>query len=71
MELNFFNIWLPYIYLYVGGAVFFIAGMILIRKAKSIDMRLKQDKFWWKALIFGYFYFAFIHAILIIAALYW
>jgi zinc transporter ZupT len=69
-NMNFFNTWLPFIYLYVGGGIFFVAGMILIRKAKSIDMRLKQDQFWWKALIFGYFYFALIHAFLIFAALY-
>jgi len=68
--IDFFNTWLPYIYLYGGGGIFFLAGMILIRKTKAIDMRLKRDRFWWKALIFGYFYFAIIHAFLIIAALY-
>ncbi len=67
---DFFNTWLPYIYLYGGGGVFFLAGMIYIRKTKAIDMRLKKDRFWWKVLIFGYFYFAAMHAGLIIAALY-
>lgn len=67
---SFFNSWLPFIYLYVGGGVFFIAGMILIRKTKAIDMRLKRDRYWWKAMIFGFFYFMAIHAFLIIAALY-
>jgi len=68
--IDFFNTWFPYIYLYVGGGIFFIAGMILIRKTKAIDMRLKRDRFWWKVLIGGFFYFALIHALLIIAALY-
>jgi hypothetical protein len=68
---TFFNTWLPYLYLYIGGGIFFLAGMILIRKTKAIDMRLKRDRFWWKVMIFGYFYFALFHAILIIAALYW
>jgi hypothetical protein len=68
--IDFFNTWFPYIYLYVGGGIFFIAGMILIRKTKAIDMRLKRDRFWWKVLIVGFFYFALIHALLIIAALY-
>ncbi|MBI3124627.1 MAG: hypothetical protein HYZ10_09495 [Ignavibacteriales bacterium] len=67
---TFFNSWLPFIYLYVGGGVFFFAGLVLIRKAKSIDMRLKKDRFWWKVMIFGYIYFAVFHAILIFAALY-
>jgi len=67
---SFFNSWLPFIYLYVGGGVFFIAGMLLIRRTKAIDMRLKKDRYWWRVMIFGYFYFMAIHAFLIIAALY-
>ena len=70
MTLDFFNVWLPYIYLYVGGGICFLAGMIYIRKAKAIDMRLKRDRFWWKVMIFGFFYFMAFHGILIIAALY-
>jgi len=68
--IDFYSTWLPYIYLYVGGGIFFLAGMIYIRKTKAIDMRLKKDRFWWRVLIFGYFYFAAIHALLILAALY-
>jgi hypothetical protein len=68
---TFFNSWLPFLYLYIGGGIFFFAGMLLIRKAKSIDMRLKKDRFWWKVMIFGFFYFVAIHGLLIIAALYW
>lgn len=67
---SFFDSWLPFIYLYVGGGLFFLTGMIIIRKTKAIDMRLKRERFWWKVLIFGYFYFVFIHVTLIIAALY-
>jgi hypothetical protein len=69
--LSFFNTWLPFIYLYVGGGIFFVAGMILIRKAKSIDMRTKRHRFWWKIMIAGFFYYLAFHAILIIAAIYW
>ena len=71
MPLDFFNVWLPYIYLYVGGGIFFVAGMILIRRTKAIDMRLKRDRFWWKIMLWGFVYYAIIHLILIIAALYW
>lgn len=68
---SFFNTWLPFIYLYGVGGIFFFAGMILIRKLKGIDMRKKKHRFWWKVMFFGYFYFMIIHALLIIAALYW
>jgi len=68
---SFFNTWLPFIYLYGVGGIFFFAGMILIRKLKGIDMRKKKHRFWWKVMFFGYFYFMLIHALLIIAALYW
>ena len=67
---TFFDSWLPFIYLYVGGGIFFLAGMILIRKTKAIDMRLKRDRFWWKVMLFGFIYYMAIHAFLIIAALY-
>ncbi|MBZ0201335.1 MAG: hypothetical protein K8H86_15810 [Ignavibacteriaceae bacterium] len=68
--LSFFDTWLPFIYLYAGGGFFFLIGIILIRKTKAIDMRLKRDRFWWKVLIFGFFYFVAIHAVVILAALY-
>jgi len=67
---TFFDSWLPFIYLYVGGGIFFLAGMIFIRKTKAIDMRLKRDRFWWKVMLFGFIYYMAIHAFLIIAALY-
>lgn len=68
---SFSHTWLPFIYLYAAGGFFFFAGMIVIRKAKGIDMRLKRDRKWWRILLFGYFYFMLIHALLILAALYW
>ncbi len=68
--LSFFDTWLPFIYLYVGGGIFFAIGLILIRKTKAMDMRLKRDRYWWKVLIFGFFYFVAIHAVVILAALY-
>jgi hypothetical protein len=68
---SFFDSWLPFIYLYVGGGIFFVAGMIMIRKTKALDMQLKRHRFWWRIMIFGFFYFLIMHALLIIAALYW
>ena len=68
---SFFNTWLPYLYLYGVGGIFFIVGLIIIRRSGAIDMKKKRHRFWYKVLIGGFIYFAAIHAILIIAALYW
>lgn len=62
--------WLPFIYLYGLGGIFFLSGMILVKKAGSVDLNKPRHKYWWNILIFGFFYFVFIHAALILAALY-
>ncbi|MBS4033207.1 MAG: hypothetical protein KGZ85_01965 [Ignavibacterium sp.] len=62
--------WLPYIYLYGVGGLFFIIGMITIKKSGGIDLTKKRHRYWWKVLIFGMIYFMIFHAVLIIAALY-
>jgi len=67
---SFFNSWLPYLYLYLVGGLFFFLGLFLIKKYGAIDLSKKQHRFWMKVMIFGYFYFAAFHALLIIAALY-
>jgi len=67
---SFFQSWLPFIYLYGVGGLFFLIGMIIIRKSGAIDMQKKQHRFWWKVLIFGFIYFMLIHAFFTIAALY-
>ena len=67
---SFFQSWLPFIYLYGVGGLFFLTGMIIIRKSGAIDMKKKTHRYWWKVLIFGYIYFMIIHALLTIFALY-
>ncbi len=69
--LPFTRTWLPYLYLYGVGGLFFFIGMILILKMGSLDRRRKRDRFWLKILLFGYFYYAFIHLFLTYAALHW
>ncbi|MBU2492837.1 MAG: hypothetical protein KJ571_09460 [Bacteroidetes bacterium] len=68
---SFSETWLPYIYLYGVGGIFFLAGMIIARKSNALDITKKKHRYWYKVLIFGYLYFMIIHALLIIAALYW
>ena len=68
---SFFNTWLPYVYLYGVGGLFFLIGLIIIRKSGAIDLKKKHHRYWYKVIIGGFIYFAVLHAILIIAALYW
>ncbi len=68
---SFFNTWLPYIYLYGVGGVFFVAGMWITVKSGALDLKKKRHRFWFKVLIAGYFYFMAMHALWIVAALYW
>jgi len=63
--------WLPLLYLYGFGGLFFFGGMILIKKSNAIDLKKKRHRFWYKVLIFGFFYFVAFHTITTIAALYW
>lgn len=62
--------WLPFIYLYGIGGLFFLTGMIVIKKAGAVNFERKRHRYWWNVLIAGFFYFIFIHAFLILAALY-
>jgi len=67
---SFFNSWLPFIYLYgVGGIAFFI-GLYIVTKSGSLNMKNKRHRRWFFISLGGYFYFVFLHAFLIIAALY-
>jgi hypothetical protein len=68
--LTFFDTWLPYIYLYVVGGIFFLFGMWIIKRSGAIDLTIKRHRYWYRVMIFGYFYFVLMHFIWIIAALY-
>ncbi len=65
----FFNVWLPYIYLYGVGGFCFATGMYLVKKAGAYNPARKRHRFWWRVLIFGFFYFALMHLIWILVAL--
>lgn len=67
---SFFNSWLPFIYLYAVGGIFFIVGMIIVTKSGALNLKIKRHKKWFYISLGGYFYFLFLHAFLIIAALY-
>jgi hypothetical protein len=67
---SFFNSWLPFIYLYGVGGIFFFSGLYLIVKSGSLNLQKKYHRSWLKVLVSGFFFFVLLHASLIIAALY-
>ena len=71
MTQDFFTIWLPFIYLYGVGSIFFVLGMIIIKKSGAVNLQIRSERRWYKVLVFGLAYFIFIHFILTFAALYW
>ncbi|MEE9430659.1 MAG: hypothetical protein V3V16_06430 [Melioribacteraceae bacterium] len=68
---SFFDTWLPFLYLYGVGGFFFFVGMVLIKKTGALNFKIKRHRYWWRVLIFGYFYFVVLHAFFNILALYW
>ena len=67
---SFFNSWLPFIYLYVVGGIFFFSGIFLIKKTGAIDLTIKRHRYWYKVMIFGFFYFVLLHFSLTVIVLY-
>lgn len=63
--------WLPLIYLYGVGGIFFLIGMIIIKKSGAINLQRKRHRYWYRVLIFGYFYFVALHTFFTLIALYW
>ncbi|KUG26664.1 hypothetical protein ASZ90_003507 [hydrocarbon metagenome] len=66
----FFNVWLPYIYLYGVGGFFFIIGMWIVKKAGGYNPARKRHRYWWRITIAGFFYFMVLHLVWILIALY-
>jgi hypothetical protein len=67
---SFFDSWFTLIYLYGVGGIFFFFGMYIIKRSGAIDLTIKRHRFWYKVMIFGFFYFVLMHFLLTIAALY-
>jgi len=67
---SFLNSWLPFIYLYGVGGIFFFTGLFMIVKSGSLNLQKKYHRKWLAILVGGFFFFVFLHAFLIVAALY-
>lgn len=68
--MEFSRTWLPYIYLYAVGGIFFLTGLILVMRHRSLNIKFRKDRWWFRILLFGFGWYALIHAAIILAALY-
>ena len=67
--LDFSRTWLPFIYLYGVGGIAFMIGTILIIKTNALNLSSQSHKNWLVILLFGFIYYAGIHAAFILIAL--
>lgn len=63
--------WYPYLYQYGVGLLIFLIGLWLILHYKACDLRRASDRFWFGVLIFGFIWYAGIHFLWYMAAIYW
>jgi len=67
--LDFSRTWLPFIYLYGVGGLAFLIGIILIIKTNALNLSSHGHKNWLIVLLFGFIYYAGIHATFTLIAL--
>ena len=61
--------WTPFLYQYSFGGLVFATGLWVIRKSGACDFDRPGDRYWFNAMIFGYFWYAGMHALLIVLSL--
>lgn len=62
-EYMLWRIYIPYIYQYGVGTLFFIIGIIFIVRSKSYNRKVKSDRIGFYILLFGIVYFILFHGI--------
>lgn len=67
---SFFSTWIPFLYLYLVGGLFFAVGLLIIIKSGALNKNNPRHRRWLKIMVCGYFFFLILHFSLIIAALY-
>ena len=67
--MEFANTWLPFIYLYGVGGIAFVLGMLLILRTKALDVSFERHKKWLWVLIYGFLFYAGLHATFILLAI--
>ena len=67
--MSFYQTWLPFFYLYGVGGIAFLLGTFLIYKTGALRVSYETHKKWIWVLLYGYFFYAFIHALFIYLAI--
>ncbi|MEE2876852.1 MAG: hypothetical protein VX822_03630 [Candidatus Neomarinimicrobiota bacterium] len=67
--LDFARTWLPFIYLYGIGGFAFVVGMVLILRTGALNLERRRHSRWLKVLLFGFVFYAVLHAFFILFAL--
>ena len=67
--MNFYQTWLRFFYLYGVGGIAFLLGTFLIYKTGALRVSYETHKKWIWVLFYGYFFYAFIHALFIYLAI--
>mgnify|MGYP001390000238 FL=1 len=67
--MEFANTWLPFIYLYGVGGIAFVVGMLLILRTKALQVSFERHKKWLWVLIYGFLFYAGLHATFILLAI--
>tara|TARA_B100001750_G_C15467594_1_gene577947 strand:- start:1015 stop:1230 length:216 start_codon:yes stop_codon:yes gene_type:complete len=67
--IDFSQSWLPFIYLYGVGGIFFVIGVRLIVKTNALNLSIPRHCIWLKVLLFGFAFYALLHLIFILLAL--
>ncbi len=67
--MEFANTWLPFIYLYGVGGIAFVVGMLLILRTKALEVSFDRHKKWLWVLIYGFLFYAGLHATFILLAI--
>ncbi len=55
--------WTPYLYQYAMGGLVFGVGLWVIRASKACDFSRSGDRGWFLVLVFGYLWYAGLHAL--------
>ncbi|MCH2101508.1 MAG: hypothetical protein MK209_06265 [Planctomycetes bacterium] len=68
MPLDFDRVWLPYLYLYGVGGVFFLGGLWMVVRSEGFNKLRASDRRWLALMFFGFIWYAGLHGIGILAA---
>jgi hypothetical protein len=61
--------WTAFFYQYLMGGMVFAIGLLIIRRSGACDFDRPGDRFWYRVLIFGYLWYAGMHALIIFLAI--